>query len=460
MAGEADKSNEKPQCPQCGNRLRVLADQLGTTVRCPKCNATFTLGGPTKASQATSVPETTNMDAYQPKIPRSRPRIVPEEPKADLRPADTPAPTFEDEAYEPEIQLTPSVIVPLPRMADASSARQSAYHAAGGSDDDMEPEAHVERPLTNEEMFLESARKRGLVRSYEMPATPRWTFFSGVFGYPWRGINLTRWTAMSFGLSVSLIASVETLEAFGLLGGSLTSQAVGGIFLAVFTIVILLVVLSFAACSCHAAIQDTADGHDLPQEASLPDWDLWVFTLLGWVSLWAAAGAIGFPLSLLIGPSAFLITGTLLFPVLLLSAMESGSYLLPYSPPVLRTLGYYFHGWLMFHLLTIPMAAGWIVAFVYGFARSPYLTLLASGPAVAAIMLIYARLLGRLAWRASGAPPAAVEVADKRGPAKSQPKKPTKRKKRSKIRIEIPDEVEPRDVPGDPPPRINFHLRP
>ena len=36
MHGEPDKSKERPQCPQCGNRLRVLADQIGTTVRCPK----------------------------------------------------------------------------------------------------------------------------------------------------------------------------------------------------------------------------------------------------------------------------------------------------------------------------------------------------------------------------------------------------------------------------------------
>jgi hypothetical protein len=236
-------------------------------------------------------------------------------------------------------------------------------------------------------------------------------------------------------------------------------------------IVITLASLSFAAASCRAAIQDTADGHDLPQEASLPEWDHWVFTLLAWIMLSAAAGAIGFPLSLAIGPAAFLISGTLLFPILLLSAMEVDSYIVPYSPPVLRTLGYYFHGWLMFYLLTIGMAAAWFAAFDLAFPRAPYLTVFFSGPAIAAMMLIYARLLGRVAWRASGAPAASVEKDSGGGPGdaggkrKSPPPakgaKGKKRRKRRSIRIEIPAEADSGERPQPPPPpRISFHLRP
>ena len=269
---------------------------------------------------------------------------------------------------------------------------------------------------------------------------------------------------MSFGLSLAGVASFKVLEYMGLMDGLLTNLAVQGLILAMFAIVITLVALSFAAVSCQAAIQDTANGHDLPQEASLPDWDHWVFTFLAWLMLWGTAGAIGFPLSLAIGPAAFLISGTLLFPILLLSAMESDSYLVPYSPPVLRTLGYYFHGWLMFYLLTIGLIAGWIAAFDYAFPRAPYLSVFLSGPALAAIMLIYARLLGRLAWRASGAPAAPVEKDADKQPGDASPKKElpqrSKRKKRRSIRIEIPAEAGSGERPQPQPPRINFHLRP
>jgi hypothetical protein len=294
-----------------------------------------------------------------------------------------------------------------------------------------------------------------------------------VFTYPWRGVNLSRWTAMAFGLSISGLASFKVLEYLGLMDGLLTNLAVQGLVLGMFAIVITLAVLSFAAASCNAAIQDTADGHELPQEASLPEWDHWLFTFLAWLSLWAVAGAIGFPLSLAIGPAAFLITSTLLFPILLLSAMEADSYIVPFSPPVLRTLGYFWHGWMMFYLLTTAMIAGWVVAFDFAYPQAPNLTVLFSGPALAAIMLIYSRLLGRVAWRASGAPAAPVEreepvlsadAGSKRTARgqKTESKKAgqPKRKKRRSIQIEIPDEIEAPDRRQQPPPRINFHLRP
>jgi hypothetical protein len=56
-----------------------------------------------------------------------------------------------------------------------------------------------------------------------------------------------------------------------------------------------------------------------------------------------------------------------------------------------------------------------------------------------------------LAGAAVGEPP-----VGKPTPVKSRSAK----RKRSKIRIEIPDEVDPGAAPPEPPPRINFHLRP
>jgi hypothetical protein len=119
----------------------------------------------------------------------------------------------------------------------------------------------------------------------------------------------------------------------------------------------------------------------------------------------------------------------------------------------------------MFYLLTTLMAAAWFAAFDWGYAQAPYLTVFLAGPVVAAMLLVYARLLGRLAWRASGAPAAPVEDEAEKpraedAPVVSQQSKPGKRKKRSTIRIEIPDEVTPGERPPEPTPRISFHLRP
>jgi predicted Zn finger-like uncharacterized protein len=425
----ADEARKKPSCPKCGNRLRILPDQIGTSVRCPKCNATFVVGRSQDQVKAATTAPGDEDDAYEPIIPLPRPTMLPEEPLADLNP---------------------------------DHARDSMYDVDWRTADDMEAESPVERSPVAENELLEAARARGLIRDDYVPDPPRWTFFSGVFTYPWKGANLTRWTAMSFGLAIAGMMTITALQWLGFLGGQ--ANMLLGVMLSTFTIILNLAVLSFAASSCHAAIQDTADGHDVPLDDSLPDWDHWVFTLLSWISLWAASAAIGYPLSLAIGPIAFLITSTLFFPVLLLSAMECESFIMPYSPPVLRTLGTYFHGWLVFHLLTVLLFAAWIVAFDFGFREAPYVTVLLSGPVLATIMLVYSRLLGRLAWRASGAAVARVERGnDEKREDRSRPEersKRPKRKRRTSIQIEIPDELDLGGNSEQPPPRINFHLRP
>ncbi|HEX5442643.1 MAG TPA: hypothetical protein VFW87_02385, partial [Pirellulales bacterium] len=340
------------------------------------------------------------------------------------------------------------------------SAGEAVYEVDWATADEIEMEAPVERPAPPKEEYLEAAKARGLIRDQRVPDPPRFTFFSGVFTYPWRGVNLARWTAMSFGLAIAGAMVTTALYWLGFLGNQ--PNMLLGVMVSSFTIILSLAVLSFAAASCRAAIQDTADGHDEPQDASLPEWDTWVFSLLGWICLWAASAAIGYPLSLAIGPAAFLITGALLFPVLLLSALECDSWLLPYSPPVLRTLGYYFHGWLMFQLLTLSLLAGCSVAFYFGFQHSPYSTVVLFAPVLAAIMLIYSRLLGRLAWRASGAPAAIVETRQgaKDSPRRSETSQVSRKKKRKRIEFEFPDESRPNEGPQPPPvPRLNFHLR-
>jgi predicted Zn finger-like uncharacterized protein len=426
MDAEAGKP-KKPSCPKCGNRLRVLADQIGTTVRCPKCNATFVIGRPgDEAKPAATPPEAEGEDdAYEPIIPLVRHSIAPEEPVETLVP---------------------------------DEARDVVYDTDWSTADEIEAEPPAVRPLVEDQKFEDAARARGLIRDERVLPPPRWTFFSGVFGYPWRGVNLARWTAMAFGLGVAGMMMHAALEWLGFIGGS--ANPIFGIFMAVFAVLVTLASLSFATASCQVAIQDTADGHDAPQEAPL---DGWVLNLLAWAFLMGAAMVIGYPAALAVGPVAFLAAGVLVFPILLLSALECDSYLLPFSLPVLRTLGRNLFTWLTYYLLTTLMLAAWIVAFDYSYPAAPYATIFFSGMVLATIMLIWARLLGRLAWRISGMPGMVVEKSPDVKASALAPSvaavESVKRKKRSRIRIEIPDEINSPDEPT-PPPRINFHLRP
>ncbi|REK09874.1 MAG: hypothetical protein DWQ37_17345 [Planctomycetota bacterium] len=470
MESKPNKPKKTP-CPKCGSPLRLRPQQRGTQVSCPKCQATFTVGGAQdkapapKKKKPKQQPQRANVP-YESPLKEEDLIEEHEEPSTEEVGVTYEAPA-EDDAYEPEIRLERVWAVPDDEMASIGplAGRESAYEVDWATTDDLEMEAPTQRAPVREDLLLDSARQRGLLREYHVPDPPKWTFFSGVFTHPWQGVNVTRWTAMSMGLSLTGVMAYCAVT--WLSGG--TSQALG-VLMTMFTILMALVTLSFATSSCQAVIQDTADGHDMPQEASLPEWDQWIWTLFCWGSLWAVSGALAYPLALLIGGIAFLVVPGILFPILLLSAMEADSYLLPYSPVVLRTLVSYAHGWLTFYLLSAAMFIGWQAMLVFGFASAPMLGAFISGPIVAAIMLIYARLLGRVAWRASGANMAASEREAGAAPASSgkaqpaaapKPNKSKKRRKHRKIHIELPDEEPPADNSSSHErPRISFHHRP
>ncbi|HEV3138851.1 MAG TPA: hypothetical protein VGZ26_13130, partial [Pirellulales bacterium] len=53
--------------------MRLLPEQIGTTIICPKCNAAFAVGRPQAAEAGAEG------DAYEPEIPLRRSSIVPED---------------------------------------------------------------------------------------------------------------------------------------------------------------------------------------------------------------------------------------------------------------------------------------------------------------------------------------------------------------------------------------------
>jgi hypothetical protein len=92
-----------------------------------------------------------------------------------------------------------------------------------------------------------------------------------------------------------------------------------------------------------------------------------------------------------------------LYPVMLLSALESGSPAVPYSPHIFRSLKTVWWAWLALYLQSGVLFAVWLWLTVEFFPDQPFGTLAIAAPALAAITLIYARLLGRLVWCAKRA---------------------------------------------------------
>ncbi len=386
MSSEPARTRKTLPCPKCGNRLRVLPDQVGTEIMCPKCSAAFTVGRPsTPGGGAGST------------VPSGAPRSLGGQP---------PAAPPDDDSYEPEIPLTPSSIGKPVNSSAPSEIEQHWGYAPWTSEPPKPPRATAEpTPADGEEYFIYAASK-GLIRHEVETEPPRWTFFSGVFDFPWRGLNLTRWTAMSIALSLTGILAFYAAGFLGIGRQGMGGLALMGIPLILMTSFSAVVTLSFVTVCFLGALQDTADGHREVQD-SLPELGQWIFSLLSVMMLASLSAAIGYPLSLIepIGIFGPVVSWLVLFPIVLSSALEADSFLLPVSAPILNSLVRCWWGWAVFYGLTLPLAILAVAGLAWGISVSPMAALMLAGPVFAALALIYARLLGRLIWRASGLAP-------------------------------------------------------
>ena len=338
------------KCRICGTRMHLPVSAIGRKARCPDCNTLNSIvGNPVVGSTAVA-------KGAVPKPRRAKPT-------ADSLAEDNPPDLLASQYDVGAAQAPP----PVPTSFVA-------------------PQAIVER--------------------LEVPDPPRWTFFSGVFGFPFSRGVLPRWAGIASGLLVAggtLAIVLGNVNDRGL--GRETVLAAGALGLLVFFS--LLWSLSYAAGCMLLIVRETAEGADEMNESPDIDWRDWIFQLvymaeilaqgvaLGWFARWLLTLALpGTP-----APAIGLALVTFVaFPVLLLSALESGSALMPFSAPILRSLIRLGWAWGLFYLLSgallVPIIA--IAALV----ATPYATLgwLAPAPLVAAYLLIYARLLGRLGW--------------------------------------------------------------
>jgi hypothetical protein len=89
----------------------------------------------------------------------------------------------------------------------------------------------------------------------------------------------------------------------------------------------------------------------------------------------------------------------LIYPIILLSALESGSIMWPVSVPLYQTLWSHGRYWVSYYLLAGALSAVYVTAVVFSIMFEPILCALWMGPLTAAFLFIQARLLGRLGWR-------------------------------------------------------------
>lgn len=422
----ADQIYVPVTCPVCKTFMQIPEDQVGQQIVCPDCRVPLVVPPPrVAADKEKHVPEFEREEyALRDEPDGSRPAAKTEE--QALFPAHCPL--CDSLMYVGRDQVgqrtvcgdcETSFVVPRPpepkRKPDLRAQAGDVY-GVGGS---IEVPEYKPAVPTSERAFRPGVGVAADRRRRADPAgtrpPPRWTFFSGVFGFPAYRNSWSHWLGLSLGLIIPvwlgqlLMSFVMNLTG---LGGDVARLVLTMLLCGItFAVGSIWAVTAFVCCL--SILHDTANGyHDVENwpEALFLDWIGDFFFLICSLTVSVLPG-LG--IGQLLEPSGVPIwlstsvSAVLLFPLTLLAMLETNSPLNPFSLPVWRSLLSGWWAWGLFYIETtiLTAAAGglaWLAAIE---VPSPILGITLVIPLLVATMMIYFRLLGRLAWHCGGRPP-------------------------------------------------------
>jgi len=236
-----------------------------------------------------------------------------------------------------------------------------------------------------------------------LPEPPESLFFSAVFNFPWRSWSaFVRWAMVSIGFSLvglMLWMSLYLLREYGFLGAIAGGSAILGVA------VIGLLACGFAASCGLFILQETAAGVDVIDDWPADGWRDGLFDAVLILWLHATSGFFCYLFGLIMSPLTgslmppLLALHVLLFPLTLVSAMDSESAWLPYSGRVIRSLYRLARTWFLFSVISgfflLAVGGGYLLLV----EKLPFVGALALGPFAGTVVFIYSRLVGRVAWK-------------------------------------------------------------
>jgi DNA-directed RNA polymerase subunit M/transcription elongation factor TFIIS len=239
---------------------------------------------------------------------------------------------------------------------------------------------------------------------------------SGVFDFPWRGETRPRWIWLVvdgvFCAAISIFSLLVLRAVLGAVGlGGPAVMLVAGIFGALLMLPWLLTGF-YAAALLLAVVIDTANGADEIDQWPIADVSDWFWRGCYFLISFTAAGAVGSITGIFVGAAiedpewtfvarVALLAGSLhfLFPLLILSALEANSAFAILTPTMCGRFASHLPSCLLFYGLSAMLGIFLLGPLAIGAYFMPTVTLFFVGPLAGTWVLIYARLLGRLAWR-------------------------------------------------------------
>lgn len=247
--------------------------------------------------------------------------------------------------------------------------------------------------------YMESARAELAAKEAEGPALRRGSE-SHDRGNSAAGL-LPSLSASTF-VHAILLAIAVTLAALAMVWCYvlLDSVFVAGRVVTLPTAVLVFGALSYGSAFYLGVVETTSHGFTSPDDTLRGSWQDWFWLLPATLGIVAAAAGIGWLLSLPFPGARWEVIGVataLLYPIMQLSMLETGSALAPFSLAVIRTLGTRPLAWITFYAMTWMVFA--LVALVARVAwrDPPYATMVVMGPVTIIALLAYGLLLGTLA---------------------------------------------------------------
>jgi DNA-directed RNA polymerase subunit M/transcription elongation factor TFIIS len=428
----ADQTYVPVTCPVCGTFMQVLEDQVGQTVVCPDCRKPMIVRWPVEAAEETSArwgvcADATPAHRRAANLGEYALRDEGEDPFSDAGEQQRSqfsvrCPLCDTLMYAQWGQVgqqmicgdcQTSFVVPRPpatKQKPDLQAQAGDVYDVGDAIEVPEYEPSVVIPGSRPRPGAESAADRDRQAAAVRPKPPRWTFFSGIFGFPAYRNSWPRWLGLSVGLIVPLwVGQFAVKLALGPAapwGGA--GPWIGAVILCGVTFVFGAIWAVVAFAQCLAIVRDTSYGYDGVEnwpEALFLDW-------IGDFSFVISSLAVSVLPGLAVGRTleSFGVVGwpsvptslVLVFPISLLAMLETNSPLNPFSLPVWRSLLTAWWAWGLFYIETTVLlaAAGWLTWL--SATSVPVWGIALAAPVLVPTLMVYSRLLGRLAWHCGG----------------------------------------------------------
>jgi DNA-directed RNA polymerase subunit RPC12/RpoP len=399
-------------CPTCRATLHPRRDLIGKRVRCPDCGVPVRVveQSPEAARAAQRSEAGNEYRLSEDDAPVEQPRLVKVRcgtchallyPRAELIGKHVRCP----DCFKPVL-----VVEPPPEPVAKFDKPAGEYTL------DAEPPTSQFAGLIS----TEPREAPGLEPEPLPPPAPTLWYMEGIFNFPWQQETISHWMTLTL---FSAFANGVTAYGLGIMaamaeaGGS-PFASFGVAMKMAFTIALgaisWLLMICYASGCVVAIIRETASGNDEVSDwhdAEFPDA---LGSALAVVFPMAGAGAIGFGvylglLPLLAGEggtsSVATMIGTLtavaLYPIMLLSVLESGAFWVVVSWSALRLILGFLPGWLLVNAEMAAITGAWWLFTWTGAQFLPIVTAIIGAPLYAAAIMIDARLLGRFLYRAN-----------------------------------------------------------